>query len=364
MNALATKPRSSRLWSKRQTSPIGLHLGLRTVTLVQLTGAASDRRIHALAQAALPTVEERTPDEQDRETAATIKRLVGDHRFKGRRVVGCLGTQDLFVQNMRLPQMPAEEVEKVVQFEAKERLPYPPAEAEIRHLLAGEVRQENVVKQEVILLACQRAVIQRHIRLLEQAGLAPAAIDLEACALLRCLLREADETAGARSAYLDLGESATTVLFAEQGRILFLKTIATGGQHLDAALARALDLPLAEAVSMRNVVTAAETLDPENDVHRTVIDSIRTPLESIATEVELCLRYYKVTFRGRPLDRVCLTGSEASPWLCEFLSDRLGARCQLADPFAQLSQRPTSTATLERPTRWTTAVGLALKALE
>ena len=76
---------------------------------------------------------------------------------------------------------------KVVVWEAEERLPYPTAEAEIQHLIAGEVRQNANVKQEVILLACRHEAINRHILLLVEAPLTPLAIDAEPCAALRCL---------------------------------------------------------------------------------------------------------------------------------------------------------------------------------
>ena len=49
---------------------------------------------------------------------------------------------------MRLPKLPAEEMDNVVRGEAEGRLPFPIAEGEIRHLLAGEVRQDAGIKQE------------------------------------------------------------------------------------------------------------------------------------------------------------------------------------------------------------------------
>jgi type IV pilus assembly protein PilM len=340
--------------------PIGLHLGPRLVRLMQLGQRSDARTIHAMAEAEIPSEESSAPELRVRETSAIIRRLLADHGFHGRQVVSCVGAQDLFVQNVRMPQLPPEEITSVLKWEAAERLPYPVEEAELRHIFAGPLRQDGNQKQEVILLACHRGVIERHVELLEQSGLAPLAIDLDPCAILRALEPASPpEEFGGRQAYLNFGEAATTVVFADRDQILFLKSIVGGGQNLDQAVAQHLELDPKEAVRMRAAVTSASTLNPADDVHRSVIDAIRAPLESVSAEVELCLRYYKVTFRGKPLDRIIVTGSEACPWLVEFLGDRLGTSCVLGNPLDSSKTLPGVSADLSRPCQWTTAFGLA-----
>ena len=347
---------------KTQTRPIGVHWGPRFATLVQLAGEPGDMEVHALAHGEIPFDDSQSADEHDQTVAAVIKKLVSDHHFKGRQVVCCLGSQELFLQIGRLPLLPPEGVEKGVRWEAEERLPFAIDEAEIRYLTAGKVRQDADIKQEVILLACQQSVIQRHISILEQAGLTPKAIDIEPCAMLRSFCNSNHQTPDdQRHAFLNLGEKATTVIFAEGDKILFLKYVASGGYHLDLAVSKHLDLSLTEAARMRSLVTSSAKLETDNEIHRSVIDAIRDPLDALAAEVELCLRYFKVTFRGKPLDKIIVTGNDASPWLAEFLTNSLANPCELGNPFETLSRWPTSASALERPGRWATAMGLSLK---
>jgi type IV pilus assembly protein PilM len=338
---------------------IGLHLGERTATMAQVAGPAGQREIHALASCEIPRDDTLPPDEQELELASNLKRLLNDHHFKGRQVVSCLGSEELFVQNVRLPQLPPEEVDKVVRWEAEERLPYSIEDAEIRHLIAGQVRQDTNIKQEVILLACHRGVVNRRISLLQHAGLTPLAVDVEPCAVLRCLHRENADGQSQRRAYLNISEQATTVIFAEDGHILFLKYVNIGGHQFDQAVARHMDMSVKEAATLRMTVTAADTLNTENPVHRSVADAIRDSVESLASEIELCLRYYAVTFRGKPLQSIVVTGSESSPWLAEYLSERLRQSCEMGDPLQKLSG--VNESVCERPGRWTTALGLAMK---
>lgn len=349
-------------WNRTPRLPIGMFLEEHSATLVQLAGRPGDYEVHALAQGELPHDEDSPTEAQDQARAAALRKLIADHSFKGRDVVSCLGARDLFVQNVRLPQLSPDEIAKVVRWEAEERLPYPAAEGEIRYLTAGEVRQDANVKQEVILLACHRGVVERHVRVLEEAGLSPIGLDVEPCAILRCLRAAPRQSNPAeRCAYLNLGERATTALFAEGDRVLFLKYVATGSAQLDQAVARHLDMNLAEAARMRRAVSSAAELDSEDELHRSVIDAIHGPLENLAADIELCLRYYKITFRGKPLERIVCAGNDASPWLTEFLADRLSTPCVIGNPFESLRRWPPSTTALERPWRWTTAMGLSMK---
>ncbi len=349
-------------FNKIKPLPIGIHVGPNRATMAQMIGSPGKYELYAMAQGEMPSDDGMAPEEHDQEVARRLRQMMCDHQFSGRQVVSSFGSEELFVQNVRLPQLPPEEITKVVNWEAEERLPYPLDDAELRFMMAGQVRQDADVKQEVILLSCHKGVVQRRIDLLEEAGLTPVGIDVEPCAVLRSLRssESAQEDRG-RCAYLNLGDKSTTVIFAEGDQILFLKYVSSGGHHLDLAVSRHLDLEIPEAGRMRSVVNAAESLDPDDEVHRSVIDAIRAPLESMGAEIELCLRYYKVTFRGKPLERILVTGADASPWLLEFLSNRLGTKCEIGNPFDALNKWPTTQSALDRPWRWSTAMGLSMK---
>lgn len=347
---------------KRETTfPIGLQIGPTSVTAAQLRERAGVLELSAAARAAMRIPGDATDEECMKRTAEAIRELLSDSRFKGRRVVGCLTMDDLFVQNVRLPKLAEDEAEKVVRWEAAERLPYPVDDAEIRHWLAAEIRQETDVKQERILMSCRKQTISRCVELLERANLVPVGIDVEPCAVLRGLTPRTEVAGQTRRVCVNLCEQATSVIIESADRIQFLKHIDGGGQTLDQAVADHLQLSQDEAATLRGTVTAAATLNPEDDIHRCVIDAIREPLESIADEIERCLRYDKVTFREQPPAEITLSGAEATAWLAEFLSDRLGTPCRLGNPFRQLDCQVDEDVCRERPWQWTTAVGLSIK---
>ncbi len=347
-------------FSRTQSTPIGLHLSARSVMMVQLSGSPGRTELSALAHSQLPPRGAQTDDQYDDAVATTLRLMVSGHPFRGRSVVSCVTADDLFLQSVRLPQLPPEEIEKVVRWEADERLPYPAQNAELRYLLAGQVRQESTVKQEVVLMACQQSVLQRHLRVLDRAGLTPRAVDVEPCAVLRAFRHGLSENTD-RVAYLHLGDNLTTVVIADGDAILFLKYVATGGRELDQAVAKHLELEPAEANRLRASVTGSAALDSQNEIHRSVIEATRPLLESLTSEVELCFRYFVVTFRGQPVTKLFVTGRDASAWLAEYLGQSLACPVEVGNPFVSLCRQPHTRPALERPGHWTTALGLSLR---
>lgn len=347
--------------NRTRLSPVGLHLGHRQITVVQLTGSLEHPTARTTVQRRLPFETESNSDLTDSQLTTSLRQLVNEHRLVGQNVVTCLRADELFTETIRLPQLPPEEVTKAISFEAVDRLPFPIDDAELRHVVAGDVRQDGIVKQEVILLAAQRDCVKRRLKVLEEAGLVPIGIDVEPCAWLRSLHRAGKLNETSRLAFLHCGEAASTVMFAEGQHILFLKTFPIGGRQFDEAVQQCFDLDEQSSANMRSEVFSANQIDGENEVHRSVIDALRPTLESLVSELELCLRYFKVTFRGRTPMGIVLTGSEATPWLADYLGDRIGVTSLGINPLDCLHHAPSSGSIQQRSGRWATALGLALK---
>ncbi|GAB4140158.1 MAG: type IV pilus assembly protein PilM [Planctomycetaceae bacterium] len=341
--------------------PIGLQLGPDSVTLAQFRKRSGQLELSAFAHAELPSRQIHLETDRDQALVELIRQSLRDGNFKGRNVLSCLGMEDLFVQNVRLPKLSEEETEKVLHWEAVERLPYPIDEAETRHWLAAEVRQGDDIKQELILMSCRKSVIDRHIQIVEGAGLTPVGIDVEPCAILRGLAPCESSTSAKRHVCLNLGEQSTSIIIESNGRIQFLKHIDGGGAELNRAVADHLQLEISEAAKLREQVKNASTLDSTNEIHCCVIDAIRESLEDICDEIERCLRYDKVTFREQRPEEILVTGPETSPWLLEFISQRLGILCRTGDTLDHLNLDSSDVRLPSQPWQWMTAIGLSMK---
>jgi type IV pilus assembly protein PilM len=275
--------------------------------------------------------------------------------------VFCLNAHDLFVQNIRVPQAAGEELRRSVAAEAVGRVPFASEEMEVRFFEADNVRQGDVVRREVILLACHRPVVGQLIGIAESAGLQPVAIDVEPAALLRCYAKQfrRDEDQQQRSMFVNLGASSSAVVIARGADAMFVKYIDVGGRQLDEAVARHLKMKLHDASALRrhNGDRRADQRDPE--IAQSIAEAVRPIIERLAGELSMCIRYYSVTFRGQPLARAVLSGGEATPSLVEWLSNRLDVTCELGDPLRSFEKDSLP----GRVSQWDVAAGLALRNL-
>jgi type IV pilus assembly protein PilM len=346
------------LTTKRH-GPIGVDLGTRSVKLMQF--CADGTRLLAAERWDLPYADKLSPVQRDAQLVEAVRRARESQRFRGRDAVFCLGAGEMFVQNVRVPQARGDALAQIVRQEVAGRLSLE-GEPEIRFLDAGDVRQGDAVKREVIVLATPKAALQRALAVIEQADLRPVAVDAEPLAVPRCysrqFRREEDRARGA--VYIHLGASNTAVIIARGTDLQFVKYVELGGRQLDEAVAARLNMKLADAAALRrhHGERRADRHDPE--VARSLAESLRPMTDRLAGEVALCLRYHSVAFRGQKLDRFVLSGGEASDELIETFAKRLNLPGEIGNPLRGYER----TSVPGRKAQWDVAAGLALRGLE
>ena len=362
-------------WSRTQL-PIGIDLGSRMIRLCQLDHRGTGLAVTAAAACALPP--EITPAHADYHKIVTdnILKLVGGGGFVGQNVVTCLPAEMIHYKNLRLPKMPPDELASAVSWEASERLSHKKQQVITQFYDAGEVRQGEDLREEVILMAASSPYIEAHVDALSQCGFRVNALDAIPGALARVLLHDQQDNLAEKSVTrvaVDIGWSSSKVLILHGRRIVFFKVLDIGGRRLDHAVAEHLGVSESEA---REVRRRHEHQEPGEDaaraasddrVERTLHDAIRPLTGELAREIGLCLRYYSVTFRGPRPDHATLFGGEAGYGpLVSMISEGAGIKFILGDPLKPFDCSAVQNVYRESPDRssWAVAAGLALREVE
>ena len=136
----------------------------------------------------------------------------------------------------------------------------------------------------------------------------------------------------------DVGAGATRVVIARGCQVAFVKSIPIGGRQFNRAVADRLTLRPDEAAQLRRRIAAGEPAAPSEDAARqaqqAAYNAIRPAVEDLAGELNLCLRYYAVTFRGAKPEAVTVVGGEVhDPGLITLLGECVGIPCA-GDPCA------------------------------
>ena len=197
--------------------------------------------------------------------------------------------------------------------------------------------------------------------IVDRAGFRALAIDTEPAALLRSYAKQfrRDNDKSQRAMFVRLGTSHTTVVIAQDTEVFFVKYLDVGGDQMDEAVSRHLNIPLEQASTLRRNNGDRRAEQQDSELARSVSEATRPVLERLAGELSLCIRYHSVTFRGQPLSRVVFGGNEAVPGWIDALGMRVDAKCELGDPLRSFEPLPS----LSRRSQWDVVTGLALKPL-
>ncbi len=357
--------------------PIGVDMGSHSIRLLQLARRGGKVVALAAASAPNPVIAPGGDAAQSSETIVKcVRDLLTNGGFAGREAVACLSGEVVQFKNVRLPRMPAEELRSAAEWEATDRLKLVDGEAMVQFYDAGEVRQGEESREELILMAASTAAIDAQMRILTQAGLQPLALDVEPSALARALAMaqgNEPEAADAPRLILDVGFSATKAVILRQGRIVFYKAIDIGGHKFDQAIAKHLKLDDSQASDLRRRVAqesegqAQDALlfgsSRRDEMQRAVFEAMRPIAADLAREVGLCLRYYSVTFRGKRPETAWLTGGEAGePNLARVLTEDAALQVKPASPLSQVDCSRTPLLQGGGPlSQWSVAAGLSLR---
>lgn len=366
-------------------NPVGIDFGSETLRMAQVQQVNGEYRLIGAASAPIPASIRKDQTARTQFLVDACRNTYAKGKFTGKQVIIGMPAPMMHVQHLRLPKMDDESLRKALPWEAKGKIPIEPSRALLRHVIAGEVFQDQETKLEVILMAVERETVDQFIKIAETAKLEVIGLTPEPKAIVDCfrsLFKRKTEGAEPTSMYIDIGFSGTRIIVANGGQILFVRFIPIGGDQFNYAASVALKVPVHEARSRRMELAEMQDADPKSGsvvdpisdpmtakrmAERGVIEeACRDPLGRLITELELCRRYHEATFPNRPIDRVVFVGGESMQRsLCQKIAKAVGIAAQLGDPMVRLGRTsqisPQSGLDLTTPQPgWVVAVGLSI----
>jgi type IV pilus assembly protein PilM len=236
-------------------------------------------------------------------------------------------------------------LENAIRFRAQEALPIPIEEAVLDyHVLSERVDDDGQRVRRILLVVAYRELIDRYVAACKKAGIRLAGIDLEAFALLRAL---GDAPAGEDAAPADaalvvvsIGHDRSTFAVSD-GRVCeFTRVLDWGGQTLDVAIARELDVAPSEASPFKRELSLAAPNVPEGLTQEQADNSreaVRRQLQTFARELVSSLQFYQNQPGSLGIGEILITGGTAGlPGLAEELQRLMGVRVAVGDPLTRV----------------------------
>jgi type IV pilus assembly protein PilM len=185
-----------------------------------------------------------------------LKALVSQHKLRGRSVQVGVSNQKVIVRNIDMPEMTEEELRGAIEFQAQDYIPIPVDEAVLDFQVVGKrVNPDGGTRQEVLLVAAQRMMIETLLGAVRQAGLKLAGIDVSSLALTRALLPPAsflgdNPEGGICRGIADISSSVSTLVVALDGIMKFTRIINFSSDQFPRALTEQRGIPYADAQTM------------------------------------------------------------------------------------------------------------------
>jgi type IV pilus assembly protein PilM len=261
--------------------------------------------------------------------AETLREMFRDSRLDKRVRVG-VANQRTVLRTLELPPITdGKELATAVRFQAEDQVPMPLDNAVLDFHALGVIDTPAGPRQQVIVVAAQRDMVERLLAAVRGAGLRPEGVDLSAFGLIRALHRSGEEERAGRVLYLNVG-GLTNMAIAEGSLCRFTRVVGGGLESMAADVAERHGVKLHEARELLASVDLGEhpatvspvhgepssqaTIDgdePSGTAERPAVDVrpvLAAGVREIAGEVRNSLDFHRSQDSGGEVSSVVLSG--------------------------------------------------------
>lgn len=284
-----------------------------------------------------------------------IRAILSETKIKTKSVIFSIPDFSSFFVSFDLPPMTEREIPEAVRFNAPQYIPLPISETTLDWKVISGVPGDKTSNLKVLVVVVANQVVQEYQRVAEMAGLELYALEAEALAVIRALVRDNKKIV----CVVDIGVQSSTVNIVDRGILKksYSFDFSTGNQ-LTYAIASALDKGYAEAEEIKQKNGLLSREKNISEVLYLLIDPLFTEIKKISNE------FYQT--EGREVEEIYLTGGTANlPGLKEYCAEVFKKKVEIPNCFTDFLYPPILNGTLiEMSSRFSVAVGVALQGLE
>ena len=215
---------------KKHTYAIGIDVGYDDVKLAQLS--SNGHGLSLLAGNSKDRPEDIRPNSGDWQKWAieTMRLMTTYGDFRGKEIIAAMPTNDVFIDHMKKPKVDNRKLDDAVFSKIKQKLPF--------ESLRDNTMMQCIPTEEenVLVMAVERTMIDRHLAIYEEAGLAIKTIAVWPIALANCYVR----FFGRRRSDLDsvvmlicIESDCTNIVVCRHKNLLLARSIAIGVKRFD-----------------------------------------------------------------------------------------------------------------------------------
>jgi type IV pilus assembly protein PilM len=261
--------------------------------------------------------------------AEAIQSALSSADVKGKQVVTAVGGRDVIIKKIQIERVKEQQARELMRWEAEQHVPFDMESVELDFQILDP--DGGGVEMSVLLVAAKRELIESKMRILTDAGLDPAAVEVDAFALHNAFEINHPGAMQGVVALANIGHEVTNINILEDGVPILTRDIAVGTRRVREDLQRERGLSAEEAQQLIQGYDRSPHIDA-------VLEGRG---EEIAVGIERAAAFLASSSRTGGQVRAVFTcgGGSRIPGLTSALADRLRLTVQQANPLANLKIR-------------------------
>lgn len=237
----------------------------------------------------------------------------------------------VFTRFVKLPPVQADRIAQIVEFEARQNVPFPINEV----VWDYEFVSEGTGETEVVLVAMKSDALNEINDQVVAAGMKTSGVDLAPMALFntfRYSYPDVDEPC----VLIDLGARSTNLVFVDGGK-LFTRNFLVGGATITSAVSKEFGISFAEAESRKvayGFIAEGGAVQDHDDPEIAALSKvIRNAASNLHTQIMRTITFYRTQQGGAQPKRVFITGGGALLGnMVIFLEEKLKVPVEIFNP--------------------------------
>ncbi len=350
----------SKLIGKKEEAAYGLDIGTFCIKLVKLSPLVEGKRsLLAFGSKELPGGAIVEKDIKDREGLIyTLQTLVEEVAPEAVDVVVNLAGHKVFTDRIQV-NVSGKKVKLVdaVMMEAEQRIPTGTSGIVVDFDSLGKI--ESGKKEDVILVAVRRELVEDYFNVVRDAGLDPILMDIDFFANFNCFEFNYTIPQEGTIVLANIGHTLTNLTFIIDGAYYTVRDVSSGAKAVWNTLQTELKL---SADDLNDLIKGELPMEDKGPYKAAIAVSV----EELKLGLDVAFSYIENVTGGRKVDKIYLSGGGALiNSLPDALSSGISIPVEIINPFTALQPGegvftgidPASIAPL-----YTVAVGLALRA--
>lgn len=265
------------------------------------------------------------------------------------------------VKQITTMEMPNEELESAMTFEARKHIPMDGTDAVIDYQILGS-NEKEVDKIDVGLVACTKGVLNAHVDLLKECGLKPGVIDVDPIAVTNSFTYLKDMPEDGLAVLLDIGALSSSLVVWGSGQQYFTRDLPIGGHHFVKEVVDKKEIKYTEAQDLLYKEGVSLVLKSESEDDQSALSvAQRSVFDNLVEDIRRSLRFYaKQTGQSFFLKILLTGGAAATPGLADLINSKLSIDCDVLNPFDGVEGA--DSLSLDNPSQYVLAMGLCIRA--